>query len=507
MSLVTAGVLATEVDGHEDAEDTTHGGGGDEGPVTTSVVGSVVLAVDKARDSTTEVTEADVHGNTDTTLERTADVVAVPGDTLGNVGVDTAGDEESTKVLGAVGFDSGEDDETNYSDNAESNHVDTTLAVLISSETATDGEEAGDNVGRDRHELSNLVGVAKTLDNGGKEDGDGVERGVDANGDEHVNPDLPVLESILGELEIETIRQNRAILFKTTDDLLTLRVVKELGSVGVVVHDEEGCDSKDESEKALNDKDPGPAVETTNTVHLHNTTSKETTKGTGSSGSREEDGHTETALVTLVPESDVVGDTREQATFGKTKSHTRSKEATKVVSDTHEGGADGPGNHDGGNPDGRAEALHGHVGGDLGGDVEGKEDGDGDVVVPLARHAQSLLEACELCVSDVGSVEEGEEVEESKEGEELDIHLAQETLGGGLVKDFLGGILVKRDGLFIVDLVSRRVVCLVVGHLVISVLKHCGQRCQTKKEEREERETGKCPQKEKGYGRGGDGCF
>lgn len=114
VSLVTAGVLAAEVNGHEYAEDAAHGGGGNEGPVAASVVGSVVLAVDKARDGTTEVTKADVHGNTDTTLEGTTDVVAVPGDTLGNVGVDTAGDEESTKVLGAVGFDSGEDDETNY---------------------------------------------------------------------------------------------------------------------------------------------------------------------------------------------------------------------------------------------------------------------------------------------------------------------------------------------------------------------------------------------------------
>jgi hypothetical protein len=54
-----------------------------------------------------------VHGNANTTLERTTNVVAVPGDTLGNVGVDTAGDEESGEVLGTVGFNSSKDDETN----------------------------------------------------------------------------------------------------------------------------------------------------------------------------------------------------------------------------------------------------------------------------------------------------------------------------------------------------------------------------------------------------------
>lgn len=396
--------------------------------------------------------KANVHGNTNTALEGTTDVVAVPGDTLRNIGVDTAGDEESSKVLGAVGVDSGEDDETDHSDKAESNHVDTTLAVSVSSETATNGEETGNNVGRNRHELSNLVGVAKRLDDGGKEDRDGVERGVDADGDKHVHPDLPVLESILGELEVESIGENRAILLKTADDLLALRVVEELGSVGVIVHDKESSDGEDESEKTLNDEDPGPAIKTTPAVHLHDTSSEEATESTSSSGSREENSHAETALVTLVPESNVVSDTREQATLSKTKSHTRSKEATEVVSDTHEGGADSPSDHDGGNPNGRAEALHGHVGGNLSGDVEGEEDGDGDVVVPLASHAQSLLEAGELGVTNVGSVEEREEVEESKEGEELDVHLAQKTLCGGGVEDFLRGIFVKRDGLLIVDL-------------------------------------------------------
>lgn len=54
-----------------------------------------------------------MHSNTNTTLERATNVVAVPGDTLGNVGVDTAGDEESGEVLGTMGFDCSKDDEAN----------------------------------------------------------------------------------------------------------------------------------------------------------------------------------------------------------------------------------------------------------------------------------------------------------------------------------------------------------------------------------------------------------
>jgi len=114
VSGITAGVLAAEVNGHEDAEDAAHGGCGDQSPVTASVVGSVILAVNEAGDGTTEVTEADVHGNTDTALKGTSDVVAVPGDTLRDVGVDTTSDHEGCEVLGTVGVDSSEDDEADH---------------------------------------------------------------------------------------------------------------------------------------------------------------------------------------------------------------------------------------------------------------------------------------------------------------------------------------------------------------------------------------------------------
>ena len=56
VSVVAAGVLAAEVDGHEDGEDAAHGGSTNEGSVAGLVVRSIVLAVDKARDGTTEVT-------------------------------------------------------------------------------------------------------------------------------------------------------------------------------------------------------------------------------------------------------------------------------------------------------------------------------------------------------------------------------------------------------------------------------------------------------------------
>ena len=121
-------------------------------------------------------------------------------------------------------------------DNAEEDHVDSSLSVLVCCESTGNGEQAGDDVRRNAHELGPLVAVTKTLDDAGEEDGNRVKGSVDADGDEHVNPNLPVLESVPHELALELIRQDRAIIFKSAQNLLLLNRCKELGSVGVVVH-------------------------------------------------------------------------------------------------------------------------------------------------------------------------------------------------------------------------------------------------------------------------------
>jgi len=97
---ISASILATEVDGHEDLKEKRHAHQAKKDEMTSVELGRVLLEVDERSKDTTEVTETDVHGNTNTTLCGTTNVVAVPGDTLGNVGVDTAGKEEDTGVLG-----------------------------------------------------------------------------------------------------------------------------------------------------------------------------------------------------------------------------------------------------------------------------------------------------------------------------------------------------------------------------------------------------------------------
>lgn len=77
-----------------------------------------------------------------------------------------------------------------------------------------------------------------TLHNGRHEQRDRVQRSVDADGDEHVDPDLPILECMEHVLGVVLIRERRAILRQAVRDLDLLFRCQELRSRWVVVHDE-----------------------------------------------------------------------------------------------------------------------------------------------------------------------------------------------------------------------------------------------------------------------------
>lgn len=126
---------------------------------------------------------------------------------------------------------------------SEADHVDAALLVPVRSIASADSANTGCDIGGHRHELSRLGSVTHAANDGGEEDGDGVDWQIDTEGDEHVNPDLPVLERVLDELALELVRQDRGIFFETSDDLPLLLVGKELGSAGVVVESPEGVHS------------------------------------------------------------------------------------------------------------------------------------------------------------------------------------------------------------------------------------------------------------------------
>jgi hypothetical protein len=111
--------------------------------------------------------------------------------------------------------------------------------------------------------------------------------------------------------------------------------------------------------------------------------------------------------VPRVPLRDVVIHAGEQPALEDTQEHARRHQPGVVGHEALRDHGQRPEEHDEGEPDGGAGALHHYVGRDLGGDVEGEEDREA-VVVLQAVQVQVLLEVVEARVADVGAVEEAE---------------------------------------------------------------------------------------------------
>lgn len=108
---MTPRVLATQVQRHEDTEHKTHRLEPNQDGVARRESRRISRAVDVRGNHTADVAESDVHRHSDAALGGAADVVAVPGDALGHVGVDTAGDEEDADVFDGVVLGGDEHDE------------------------------------------------------------------------------------------------------------------------------------------------------------------------------------------------------------------------------------------------------------------------------------------------------------------------------------------------------------------------------------------------------------
>ena len=108
------------------------------------------------------------------------DVVRIPSHTERDIGVDTASSKDGTNVLDGGDGRRDEHDEADESSAAEADHEDTTLAATVSKDTTCNGADAGADIGRDGHKLALFVGEdTHVLDDGGQEQGEGVETDVD----------------------------------------------------------------------------------------------------------------------------------------------------------------------------------------------------------------------------------------------------------------------------------------------------------------------------------------
>jgi hypothetical protein len=116
-------------------------------------------------------------------------------------------------------------------------HEDTPLLPFVCQPAGSDAEEASSDIRGHSHELSQLwVGVAEILDDGGEKERVRVQASVDTDGDEHVHPDLPVLEGGIEVLAAHLVGKGGSVLLKTAHNFLTFGLCEKFGSSWVIMH-------------------------------------------------------------------------------------------------------------------------------------------------------------------------------------------------------------------------------------------------------------------------------
>jgi hypothetical protein len=259
-----------------------------------------------------------------------------------------------------------------------------------------------------------------------------------------VDPDLPVEEGVPDELHLELVGATVVVEVKTLNSVAALGLGKELGCVGVVVHDPERSEGDNNGGDTLENENPAlegsawnaktagsthPALITGRAIHEVNETGEETTEGTGGGGGGEEESNAESDLVATVPLREEVGDTGEEAGLGGTEEDTSDEETLKVLDEAHTSHDTTPGDHDDREPHGRTPGLHDHVGRDLTEDVEHEEDAEaGGVVGRVEVDVDGKAE--QVGVTDVGTVQEREKVEKGKPRDEVEVAGLLVAIGG-----------------------------------------------------------------------------
>jgi hypothetical protein len=115
----------------------------------------------------------------------------------------------------------------------------------------------------------------------------------------------------------------------------------------------------------------------------------------------------------------------EKACFSDTEEETARVQAGLVVDDAHEGHDGAPHEDDAGEEDARRPSLDGNVGQRLEAGVRDEEDGQGNVVVG-ALHVERFLHLGNTGISNVGAVQERQEIEQRQPRNQPQVHLPDE---------------------------------------------------------------------------------
>ena len=152
-------------------------------------------AVDVRGDDTVEVAPADDETQDDAALVHTLDIVADPGDGVGDAGVDAQGAEEGACVLDMGLLAAEEDGETGDADEGNEDVAETALAGAISDVADGDGQDCCTSIRRNGEKLCLGGRVTHLRDDSGEEQGEGVEWHVATHVDHHAQPHLVILKS------------------------------------------------------------------------------------------------------------------------------------------------------------------------------------------------------------------------------------------------------------------------------------------------------------------------
>lgn len=156
----------------------------------------------------------------------------------------------------------------------------------------------------------------------------------------------------------------------------------------------------------------------------------------------------------LIPKRQVIHQPRKQTRLEHSEQESHSRHASKAIRSTHTHSNNTPAKHQKGQPSTWTQFLEQDVTRDLEDGVRDEKDHESDVEL-LVAHVGSVLQVVvgrhieDLCVADVGAVEEAEEVNAGGDGDDASVLLPEKFLfcfcDGALLSrwEFLGeGLLV-----------------------------------------------------------------
>lgn len=173
-------VLPTIVARHNSTDGSAHRQESNQDTVSLNILRPIPRQINETGQDTTQVATHSLHGQRDGPLGGPARVIPVPGHALRHVGVDAAREEEGAGVLYVDVALGNEHDQSDDADQVPEDHEDAAGGETVGQVAGGEAADAGDDVGRDSHELGLVVGVAEVADDGGEEEGEGVDGGEGA---------------------------------------------------------------------------------------------------------------------------------------------------------------------------------------------------------------------------------------------------------------------------------------------------------------------------------------